>query len=104
MIHRTVPYSTALERDIPRRKDKITDPLTEKMCWHCGEFPIMETELKALPWCTRCYAKMFEKMDGTYIQHDSIPALQKLLADQKDGKLKDVPLASVDARTKYIKE
>lgn len=96
------PAQTALARDIPMRTDKF--PINEPMCWWCGKFPKLESETGAIVWCKVCYSKHFQKMDGTYINHDSIPALKKLLQDHKDGKLKDVPLASIDERTKYIKE
>lgn len=96
------PAQSALERDVPKRTDNF--PINDPNCWHCGLYPKLESETGAIVWCARCYTKLYEKMNGKYIQHDSVPALKKLLEDQKDGKLKDVPLASIEARTKYIKE
>lgn len=94
---------SVLFKEVPRTKISVNSPeFDNDKCWHCQENLRIKADPDAIVWCERCYILQFKKFDGTYIQHNTIPAMKKLMQDYNEGKLKDIPLERVD--TKFIQE
>lgn len=96
---RIVNYTTVLYRDVPRTKLSISSPEFDKQkCWHCQEFPRLVADPDVLVWCERCYILHLKKFDGTYIQHNAIPAMKQLHKDIEEHKFVDATLKKADTR------
>ena len=99
IIRREIPYSTVLFRDVPRTKLSPNDPKFDKeKCWHCQDFDRIKANPDVIVWCERCYILQFKKFDGTYIQHNTIPAMKQLHQDIVEHKFVDSQLKQSDTR------
>lgn len=82
-------YKSVLDLTVPfvhKEPEWYATHDTDHICIHCKENPTVKTELRLVPWCTRCYILMGTKHDGTTVKQTTRGIAQDL-EDLRKGKV-----------------